>query len=70
MINGVHYKVTGGVFFAVNNKYLESQYHGDMVLGRGPVLFEKEGETIIPFGTALSAEDYLEQYEKQKTRFS
>lgn len=60
----------GWVFFAVNKKYLETQDFRDMVIGRGPVLFEKQSETIIPFGTAFSAEQYLEQYENQKTRFS
>ena len=60
----------GWVFFAVNKKYLESQFFGDMVIGRGPVLFERESESIIPFGTALSAEQYLEQYEKQKSDLS
>lgn len=55
----------GWVFFAVNKKYLETQNFSDMVIGRGPVLFEKQSQTIIPFGTVLSAEQYLEQYEKQ-----
>ncbi|MDQ6785652.1 MAG: YrhB domain-containing protein [Acidobacteriota bacterium] len=55
----------GWVFFAVNKKYLETQNFSDMVIGRGPVLFERQTESIIPFGTALSAEQYLEQYEKQ-----
>lgn len=60
----------GWVFFAVNKKYLGTQNFSDMVIGRGPVLFEKQSETIIPFGTVLSAEQYLEQYERQTSYLS
>lgn len=57
----------GWVFFAISKRYLETQNFSDMVIGRGPLLFERQSETIIPFGTVLSAEQYLEQYERQKS---
>ncbi len=55
----------GWIFFSVNKKYLETGNFRDMIVGRGPVLFEKQTGTIIPFGTALPVEQYLEDYEKK-----
>jgi hypothetical protein len=55
----------GWLFFLVNKRYLETQNISNMLVGLGAVLFEKQSQNIIVFGSALSGESHLEQYEKE-----
>jgi hypothetical protein len=55
----------GWLFFLVNKRYLKTQNLSDMLVGLGSVLFEKQSQNIIVFGSGLSGEAHLEQYEKE-----
>lgn len=57
-------KEYGWYFFSTSKRFLETKNWKDMVAGNGIVLVEKLGGQIIQFGTAYSADHYIEEYER------
>jgi len=57
-------KKYGAIFFYTKKKYYETKDEKyNTLAGNAPFLVEKENGTIVEFGTALSINNYIEEYE-------
>jgi hypothetical protein len=59
-------KPYGWIFFSESKRYFESKADKHRIWGNGPVLVEREFGRVIPFGTALPFERYIQQYERKR----
>jgi hypothetical protein len=59
-------KSYGWIFFYNSKRYLQTQEIHYLVIGNGPIIFERDSGNIVRLTSACSANESIEDYEKRR----